>query len=152
MGADAMYSSPLQRALSTARAIANATQLEITTLDELREMNYGDWEGRSFLDVRRDEADLYQRWVTDAGAASPGGESHNDVRERLEHAFDAMRGRRVVVVTHGTAIRVAATVLLQLPVLTASRFAQQNAAINIFERRSGHYVLRLWNDTTHCGD
>jgi broad specificity phosphatase PhoE len=152
MGADAIYSSSLNRALSTAQKIAEATRLEITPLDDLREMNYGGWEGRSFLDVRREDADIYQRWISDPDAACPNGESHNDVRARLERAFASMSGRRVIVVTHGTAIRVAATVLLDLPPLAAARFAQQNAAINIFVRREDHYVLKLWNDTTHCGD
>jgi probable phosphoglycerate mutase len=152
MGVDAIYSSSLNRALATARTIADATRLDITTLDDLREMNYGGWEGRSFLDVRRDNPDVYRRWISDPDAACPDGESHTDVRTRLERAFAAMRGRRVVAVTHGTAIRLAATLLLELPTLAAARFVQQNAAINIFVRRDDHFVLNVWNDTTHRGD
>jgi broad specificity phosphatase PhoE len=152
MGVDAIYSSSLDRAFATATVIADATKLAITKLDDLREMNYGGWEGRSFLDVRRDDAPVYRRWISDPDAACPDGESHNDVRTRLERAFAGMRGRRVVAVTHGTAIRVAATALLELPTLAAARFAQQNAAINIFVRRDDHFVLKVWNDTTHCGD
>jgi broad specificity phosphatase PhoE len=53
-------------------------------LDELREMNYGGWEGRSFLDVRRDDEEIYQRWIADEEATCPSGESHADVRRRLE--------------------------------------------------------------------
>ena len=53
----ALCSSPLGRAMATAEAIAAATGLPITQLPELREMNYGGWEGRSAFDVRR-EADL----------------------------------------------------------------------------------------------
>jgi broad specificity phosphatase PhoE len=152
MGVDTIYSSSLNRAFETARAIGQAADLGITTLDDLREMNYGGWEGRSFLDVRRDDVEVYRSWIADPDAASPNGESHNDVRARLERAFAGMSGRRVVVVTHGTAIRIAATALMQLPTLAAARFAQQNAAINIFVRRDDHFVLKLWNDTTHCGD
>jgi broad specificity phosphatase PhoE len=150
LGADALFSSPLERAMTTARAIAGATSLPIVELDDLREMNYGKWEGRSFLEVRREEEDAYQRWIDDGDATCPGGESHNDVRARIERAIAAAEGaRHPVLVTHGTAIRVAVTVLLGLPVLMARHFAQDNASINIFIRRGDRWVLKLWNDTTH---
>lgn len=147
---DAIYSSPLGRALSTAEAIAAATGLPIATLDDLREMNYGQWEGRSFLDVRREFADAYHRWIADAESPSPDGESHADVRRRLERAFQSIDAKRPVVVTHGTAIRIGATALMELPVMASRHFAQDNAAINVFFRRGERFVLKLWNDTTHC--
>ncbi|HYC60267.1 MAG TPA: histidine phosphatase family protein [Thermoanaerobaculia bacterium] len=146
----ALYSSPLGRALATAEAIAAATGLPITQLDELREMSYGGWEGRSFLEVRRDDEPLYQRWINDAEAPCPDGESHADVRRRLERAFAKINSDRPVVVTHGTAIRIAATALLDVPVMTSRSFAQDNAAMNVFVWRGDRWVLRLWNDATHC--
>lgn len=153
---NALFSSPLARALATARPIAEATGLEIRTLDELREMNYGGWEGKSFLDVRRDDEAIYRRWIDDADCPCPGGESHNDLRSRLARAFELIEASangeplRAVAVTHGTAIRVAATVLLDVPTMTSRHFAQDNAAINLFVRRGGRPVLKLWNDTSHC--
>lgn len=156
MKATALFSSPLSRAMATAQAIADATGLEIKTLDELREMNYGGWEGKSFLDVRRDDADIYHRWVDDPDCPCPGGESHNDLRGRMEYAFRAIEASangqplRAVVVTHGTAIRVAATALLGVPTMTSRFFAQDNAAMNVFVRRGSRLIMKLWNDTTHC--
>jgi len=152
----ALFSSPLSRALATAQPIAEATGLEIQTLDELREMNYGGWEGKSFLDVRREDADIYRRWVDDPDCPCPGGESHNELRARMENAFRAVEASangqplRAVVVSHGTAIRVAATALLGVPTMTSRHFAQDNAALNVFVRRGGRLVMKLWNDTTHC--
>jgi broad specificity phosphatase PhoE len=150
-GVTAIYSSPLGRALATAEVVAEATGLPVTVLDELREMNYGTWEGRSFLDVRQVDEEAYQRWINDEEAACPGGESHAGVRRRLERAFAAMTTAKPVVITHGTAIRISVTALLELPVMTARHFAQDNAAINIFFRRGERWVLKVWNDTTHCG-
>lgn len=146
----ALYSSPLGRALATAEAIAAATGLPITQVEDLREMSYGGWEGRSFLEVRRDDEPLYQRWINDAEAACPNGESHADVRRRLERAIAKINSDRPVVVTHGTAIRIAATALLDVPVMTARNFAQDNAAVNIFVWRADRWVLKVWNDATHC--
>ena len=141
----ALYSSPLGRAMSTAQAIADATNLPITPLDDFREMNYGGWEGRSFLDVRREHEDLYQRWINDGEAACPDGESHMDVRRRIERTLATIEDERAVIVTHGTAIRIAATALLQLPVMASRQFAQDNAAINVFHWRSDRWILKVWN-------
>lgn len=142
----ALYSSPLGRAMSTAAVIAKATGLEIIALDDLREMNYGGWEGKSFLDVRREHEEIYQRWIADGSCRCPdGGESHDDVRQRLERAFEGINSERPVIVTHGTAIRIAATALLELPVMASRHFAQDNAAVNVFLWRQGRWVLKVWN-------
>ena len=148
-GANALYSSPLGRAMSSAGIIAEATGLEIRTLDGLREMGYGRWEGQSFLDVRKADREIYERWIEDGDCPCPEGESHNDVRRRLAEAFAQIEATRPIVVAHGTAIRIAATLLMELPVMASRHFAQQNAAINIFEHRGGRAILKLWNDTSH---
>lgn len=148
---DALFSSPLGRALSTAQAIRDVLGLEITILEDLREMSYGGWENRSFLDIRREEKEIYEQWIADPDAPSPNGESHNHVRERMERAFAAVSAaQRPVLVTHGTAIRIGATALLGVPVMTSMRLAQDNAALNLFIQRGERWVLKYWNDTTHC--
>lgn len=152
MGATALYSSPLGRALTTAEAIATTTGLDIVTLDDLREMSYGGWEGRSFLDVRRSDEETYQKWIVDEEVRCPAGESHADVRRRLERAFAQITDthhQTIVVVAHGTAIRIAATALLNVPVMSSRHFAQENAALNVFVWRIDHWVLKTWNDTSH---
>lgn len=149
----AIFSSPLGRAMATAEAIAAATGLEIVTIDDLREMSYGGWEGKSFLEVRAEQEELYQRWIAEEDAPCPGGESHADVRRRMSKAFAqiAASSVRPVVVTHGTAIRIGATALLDLPAMAARHFAQDNAALNLFHWRADRWVMKHWNDTTHCG-
>ncbi len=155
-GANTLFSSPLGRALSTAAIIAGETGLEIRSLDDLREMNYGRWEGRSFLEVRGSDRDIYDRWIVDADEPSPGGESHNDVLHRMRNAFraigESLNGApvRAIVVTHGTAIRLGATALLEAPFVTSRHLAQDNAAINVFVRRGDRIVMKAWNDTAHC--
>jgi broad specificity phosphatase PhoE len=145
----ALYSSPLGRAMSTARAISEATGLEIIPLEDVREMNYGRWEGRSFMDVRREDEDIYQRWIVDENCACPEGESHRDVRTRVLRGLAGVNSERAIVVSHGTAIRIIATALLELPVMAAIHFAQDNAAMNLFvQRADGRWVLKHWNVET----
>ena len=148
---NAIFSSPLERAMTMARAIAEATGLDIVALDDLREINLGQWEGQSYLDVRRADPESVRRWRDDPDWACPEGESHNDVLERMKRAFAAAAATtRPVIVTHGTAIRVGATFLLNAPVLTSRHLAQDNASINLFIGRGERMILKLWNDTTHC--
>lgn len=148
---DALFSSPLPRARATADAIARITGLEVELLDDLREMNYGGWEGRSFLDIRKLDEQVYRRWSDDPSCPCPDGESHNDVLARMNRAFDAVRGaRRPILVSHGTAIRIGATALLNAPILMSRQLAQDNASINVFLARGSGFVLKTWNDTTHC--
>lgn len=148
---DAIFSSPLERAMSTARPIAAATGLEIIPLDDLREMNFGRWEGQSFRDIRANDAEAARRWIEDPDVPCPGGESHNDVRARMARALAATIGSaRPVIVTHGTALRIGATVLLDAPIAVARHLAQDNASISAFVRRGERMVMKLWNDTSHC--
>jgi broad specificity phosphatase PhoE len=73
-----------------------------------------------------------------------------DVRRRLVRAIREINSERPVLVTHGTAIHIAATALLDVPTMTAHRFAQDNAALNVFVWRAGKWVMKIWNDATHC--
>lgn len=158
MQPSALFSSPLARALATARAIADVTGLSIETVDDLREVKLGKWEERKFLDIRREEEEAYHRWRDDPDEPCPGGESHSDVLRRMQRALGTIEQGangetpRVVVVSHGTAIRVGATHLLEAPLLTSRHLAQDNAALNLFVRVGDRWVMKLWNDTTHCDD
>ena len=151
-GANAIYSSPLGRAMSTAAIISEAIGLEVRPLDGFREMGYGRWEGQSFLDVRAADREIYERWIDDADCPCPEGESHNDVRRRIERAMERIEGARPVLVTHGTAIRIAATRLMNVPIMSSRHFAQDNAALNVFLWRGERWVLKLWNDSAHCAE
>jgi len=151
-----VYSSSLGRAVATAEAVAGQLDLEVRLLDDLREMNCGRWEGMPFLEIRDKERETYERWTSDPSFPCPGGESFSDVRARIERALATVEREcgeenpRPLVVSHGNAIRIMATLLLDLPLSAARHFMQDNAALNIFERRKDRYLLRVWNDATHC--
>ena len=150
---DALFASPLGRARTTADWMPRATGLEVTVLEDLREMNYGAWEGKSFLDVRKPDPESYSRWISEPDFQSPEGESHQDVLVRMTRAIEQMRisgAERPVAITHGTAIRIGATGLLNAPLSMAYQLAQDNASINIFLWRAKRCVLKVWNYTTHC--
>jgi broad specificity phosphatase PhoE len=76
-------------------------------------------------------------------------EANGDASWQLPEDRPATLPRRPIVVSHGTAIRITATALMELPLNAARHVAQDNASLNIFVWRIDRWVLKLWNDTTH---
>jgi phosphoserine phosphatase len=157
VAATSIFCSTLPRAIATAEVISQKLGLPIQLMEDLREMHCGEWEGSSFVAVRETNPEFYRKWAGDPLVPCPGGESFHDVLMRMRRAVDTisrmpdLAGKVPVIVSHGTAIRVTATGLLEIPLINARNFTQDNAALNIFEWRSDRWVLKTWNDTTHCG-
>src|SRR5262249_56556816 len=100
----AVYSSPLRRALETARAVAEPHGLAVEVVHELVEMDIGEMEGLSRVELREQHAEFLKLWVSEhAGeAVMPGGESLRQVQDRaggargpIALAHPAGRGARV---------------------------------------------------------
>ena len=80
---DAVYSSDLFRAVTTARAVAEPKGLEVHTRPDLRELNMGSWEDRSFAGLdRSDKAMMRLFYASSPDFQAPGGESLWQVRQR----------------------------------------------------------------------
>lgn len=106
----AIYSSPLERALETARPLAEAHSLPIQVCDGLGEMRVGEWTGRLIEEIEKEA-----RWSTvqvyPSGVRFPGGESIPEAQARIIAAIDAIReqhaGQAVALVSHADAIKLA---------------------------------------------
>ncbi len=87
-----LWSSDLMRAATTARIVGERIGLEPRLDGRLREGNRGDWEGRRFVDIARDEPDTYAAWMR-AGAdfRFPGGESLQEQADRVWEALGQIR-------------------------------------------------------------
>jgi broad specificity phosphatase PhoE len=109
-GIRSLWSSDLTRAAETAKIIGQRIGLESRLDDRLREANRGEWEGRLFADVEREEPDRYAAWLR-AGEQFrfPGGESLREQSDRVHAALEQIRrGGELpaLVVCHGGSIRV----------------------------------------------
>jgi probable phosphomutase (TIGR03848 family) len=107
---DAVYSSPIQRAVETARPIARAQGLKVLIRDAIGEVDYGDWTGRSLRTLARTKLwSRVQKFPSDI--AFPAGESLREVQSRaiteLERFREAFPAGKVCVVSHGDVIRLA---------------------------------------------
>lgn len=112
----AIYTSPLTRCLDTAERIAERLGMETILIDELKEYAIGEWEGLPFAQLAETH-DFVDRAIADPDFAPPGGESLNDVANRIVPALERIHeshadDERVLVVGHGAALAVAVSAIL----------------------------------------
>jgi broad specificity phosphatase PhoE len=105
---EAIYSSPLIRALETARIVAARTGLDVTTRDDLREVDTGSWSGLSRAEVKERFPEGFERWIS-GGSGWEDGETYDEMATRvlkgLRDIAAAHPEGRVLVVSHGGPIR-----------------------------------------------
>ena len=88
---EAVYSSPLQRTYQTALPIAARHGLEVQRVDDLRECNFGVWEGMSRAEVLErnpEDRQRYREWEHNTSIAPPGGESFEALQQRVVAAVE----------------------------------------------------------------
>jgi len=152
---EALYSSPLGRAMETAQIIGQAVGREPVADGRLVELNYGAWEGSTYEESKRTAPAVYAAWDADpASQAPPGGETGEQLIERVTPFLAEMAQRHpcgnVVVVSHKTVCRLVACHILGLPLSEyRQRIPMENAALNIFEVREGTWRVIALNDTSH---
>jgi len=152
---ETLYSSPLGRALETARLIGEAIGRKPVVDQRLAELNYGAWEGRTFEEIKRATPAVYWAWDADpANLAPPEGETGVQLIERvtpfMAEVAQRHRSGNVVVVCHKTVCRLLACHILGVPLSEyRRRITMDNAAVNIFETREGIWRVLALNDTSH---
>lgn len=144
----AVYSSPLQRALETARAIATAHGLESVVRDGLRELDFGELEGMLYDEIASEHPELFRGWMHDpVSVRFPGGESLADLRERVLPEVAEIRARHdgeaAAVVAHGGVARVVLADVLDLPDAAFFRIDQPYGALSVVDWIEGTPVVRL---------
>jgi probable phosphoglycerate mutase len=103
---DVLYSSPLPRARQSAQAIADALRLPVLTDERLREVDLGDWQGLSRVEVEAWDAERFAAYQADwYNMPIPNGESRRDLQARARAAFDDITARHpggtIGIVSHG---------------------------------------------------
>lgn len=107
---EAIFSSPLRRALETARLAADRTGVELHVDDRLKEVHAGVFQDRLHDELEAMFPDVYRRWTGgDPHYVVPGGESRRQLADRGEAAFrEILRSgyREVAVIAHGRLLAV----------------------------------------------
>ena len=146
----AVYSSPSTRALKTAAPIAAAHQLMPAVDDALREIDFGELEGRSYDEIQAVYPDLYRSWMeTPTRVEFPGGESYTQLRVRALVALEAIRtchrGELAAIVSHGGVLRAMLADCLRMPDEAIFRIDQSYGALSIVDWIDGSPLVRVIN-------
>ncbi len=155
----AVYSSPLQRTYLTAIPIAARHNLEIQRIDDLRECDFGQWEGLSRADVLErspEDSQRYLEWEHNTSIAPPGGESFETLQQRVVVVVDELAqshpDQAIVLVSHVGPIKVLLGAALGAPLASAFRIFLDPATISVIDWRDASYAtIRLVNSHAHLG-
>lgn len=131
---DAVFSSPLQRALYLAREIAQAADAPLCIDQRLTELGQGAWEGLSVTEIRVRFPEVYEEWYTRPDRVRmPGGETVQEVQRRALCVLAAIQahypGGNVAVATHAVVVQSLAAAALALDLRYLHRLRIANASV-----------------------
>ena len=150
----AVYSSDLLRAAQTAEIIAGVHSLQPIVLSELREVNFGLWEGLTYEQIMADWPEMLSAVYSRPDCSSiPEGESFLEVQRRaakgLLKCIANHSEETIAVVTHGGTLRMLLCEALGLAIENMWSLRLDSAAITIIEYFGAGKVVSLVNDTCH---
>ncbi|MBN1856306.1 MAG: histidine phosphatase family protein [Dehalococcoidia bacterium] len=151
----AIYTSSLSRARQTADAIGRATGTAVVDEPKLMDLDCGEWEGLSVEEVKRRYPELSRLWQASPHLVRlPGGESLDDVAQRVAPLLDDVLKREgvVVLVSHRVVHKVAICALLGLGNSATWQIQMDTAGVTVFDCAAGRNVLMLHNDTSHLSE
>lgn len=108
---DIIFSSPSKRAVDTSRLIIGERDIEIITLDELMEINLGNWQGKTVDELQKEyEVEYYNFWnAPHLYVPTNGGESFQDVQKRsivvIEKIIQEKAYNNVLIVSHAVTLK-----------------------------------------------
>jgi broad specificity phosphatase PhoE len=150
----AVIASPLRRAQQTAECIASACGLVLATEPDLREVDVGAWEQRSWVEIAQTEPEAYRNFQLDPGTHGyRGGENFQQVRDRalpaLEKWLQTHRGSHLVVVGHNIVNRVLIAHAMGLSFSQARPIHLDNGGISVFHYEATQLRLLTLNSAFH---
>jgi alpha-ribazole phosphatase len=143
---DAVHSSPRLRAHETAAAVAGTSDVIVD--DGLREIDFGELEGRTYDEIAATDPELYRAWMERPTSVQfPGGESFADLKVRAVESLERIRAAHeaAVVVAHGGVLRAGLAAWLGMPDEAIFRLDQRYGGVTIVEWLDGVPLVRLMN-------
>jgi len=151
MGISACYSSDLSRCSIGAGIICSGLGLEPLLMRDLRELDIGIWEGKTWDELRKEYPREWQARIDDiVNYRVPGGECLMDLHERvipvIKKIAERHRGENVLVVAHGGANRVVLLDAVCAPLSSLFNIEQDYCCLNIIDYYAdGRAVVKLLN-------
>lgn len=155
----AIYASDLRRAYETAALVARGHNLPVQKCPDLREINFGCWEGLTMSDIESKYKIIFQQWlVNPLTTRIPQGENLAEVAVRSVRAVRAIINShpdsQVLLISHGGAIRTIVSSALGIDLNQYWRLKLDNASLTVIDYydQGDKAILELFNDCSHLSD
>lgn len=152
-----VYTSPLSRCVQTGAAIADACGIQCESIEALSDLDYGNWQMKTYDEVAATEPALYALWFANPQLVRlPGGESLQELASRsadaLRFVLERHPDQTVVMVAHDSVNRALLVQLAGLPLSSYWILAQDPCCINEIDIVAARIRFRGVNDTSHLDD
>jgi len=153
----AVYSSDLNRAAETARAVAEKLGCPLQLEKAFRELDFGKWEGLTYNEIAKDwPEEVNNLFVNPEKLQTPEGESFQDVEKRaikrIKELCEKHKDESFAVVAHGAINRTILCSMMHIPLHYLWSIRQDNTAVSVVSIQDGYYSFDLLNSTAHLKD
>lgn len=150
---DVIYASPLARAKKTAQIISKACGKSVKIDSRLREISFGQWEGKTAEELIKVGDKSYFQWLQGKWVTPKGGEPLQPFRRRIQKMLkDILRehtGKKIFLATHGGPIKAILFELLKIPFHSFWMFRAQPGSLTLIQVGSHFSQLFFLNDISH---
>ena len=150
-----IFSSRQKRALETAQAVGRRQHVAVTVIDGLEEVEFGEWEGKTWDEISREYPEEFKVWCTEpAEIVPPGGEPRPQIYRRIGNALkEILRRSRgdIAIVSHGAALAYMVSIMLEKELGDHDEIIVKNASISTveYDRETGKFHMAEANDVSH---
>ncbi len=152
-GIEIIYSSPQRRAYKTALAVADVLGLEVIVDERIREMSFGEYEGRHFWRLMEEEGELLRAWLSNpVKNPLPTQEDMESFKNRVESfLMDILQERHtsILIVAHGGTLHAIVCLSLGLGLENLWNIHMDNTGITQLRYKAGRFELRYLNRLCH---
>ena len=151
----AIFASPMKRTIATAKPLSDTIKMPIQLRDGLKEIAYGEWEGKTGAEVDQAFHDDYVRWLAEPGWNSPtGGEKGIEIAQRSSAVLEEIKATystgNVLIVSHKATIRIMLCWLLGIDIgRFRDRIGMPVASISIIQYGVHGPLVEVMGDRTH---
>ena len=147
---DAIYASPRTRTMESARVVAEVCGPSVIPLEPLSEIDFGDFEGRTYDEIAATHPEKYREWMERPTQVQfPNGESFTAMWERVTGCvlklLEEHKGRTIALVSHGGVNRIVLAWAMGLPRDKVFHLGQKYAAVNAIQWFDEFAQIELMN-------
>lgn len=150
---DKIYTTTSSRTKDTVKYIAQSKGINLIEKDTLKEINFGDFEGTTFEEIKKSNLDEFEKMINEGyNYKYPNGESlvetYSRVAKEVDDIVENNNNKTILICSHGGTIRNIITHLISKSYDYHWNFRIDNASVSILEIENGFTVINTMNNTS----